>query len=147
MSYMMWSRWKCKSLKKNLLFHIRNAYRYDSMARKYWRSLWLGNTILSKRTSGQIIAQYAMTNTTKIVITSTLFNFLVLKMVNSLKYSFCQDIVDISEIMASCSQLILNFGQICVSNTWLFFHFGLEVRNGGEDWALLTELINQSFMW
>lgn len=147
MSYMMWSRWKCKSLKKNLLFHIRNAYRYDSMACKYWRSLWLGNTILSKRTSGQIIAQYAMTNTMKIVITSTLFNFLVLKMVNSLKYNFCQDIVDISKIMASCSQLILNFGQICVSNTWHFFHFGLEVRSGGEDWALLTELISQSFMW
>lgn len=89
----MWSRWKCKSLKKNLLFHIRKTYRSDFMARKYWRSLWLANTISSKRTSEQIIAQYAMTNSTKIVITSPWFNFFIIKMVNSLKYNIVRTLL------------------------------------------------------
>lgn len=86
MSYRMWSRWKWKSLKKNLLFHIRNTCRSDSVACKYWRSLWLRNTISSKRTSEQMTAQCAIINTTKIVITSPLFNFFR-KMVKSLKYN------------------------------------------------------------
>lgn len=48
-----------------------------------------------KGTSEQIIAQYAMTNTTKVVVPSPLFNFFIINLVNSLKYNFCQDIVDI----------------------------------------------------
>lgn len=65
------------------------------MARKYSRFLRLENAILCKRTSEQIIAQYAMTNTTKVVVPSPLFNVFIINLVNPLKYNFCQDIVDI----------------------------------------------------
>lgn len=78
--------------------------------------------------SVQIITQYAMTNTTKVVVPSPLFDFFIINLVNSLKCNFCQDIVDIFKNYAIMLSAHIKFWtELC------FKYDFLKVRNGRED--------------
>lgn len=124
--------------KKNLSFHIRNTYRSDSMLRKYRRSLWLENAILCKRTSEQIIAQYAKTNTTKVVDPSPLFIIFIINLVNSLKYNFCQGILDIFKNYAIMFSAHIKFWtDLCFKYD---FFFSLWVES--EEWERRLSTVN-----